>query len=175
MIDWNAPLEHIDGTPVRRRYPELEVTDIVTLIREDGKPFTPEQYGGHGPYGVIYVNINGSYGSEVGTAIIRNRLPANWAIEQAIELLEYRHITIAEVKRYNKSWSDVINVAKYIEKHSEAPLDPVMVAAREYYISLHENDDSNIRDSVEKGFFDGHSTMDHFIAGANWAMNKDKA
>lgn len=95
-----------------------------------------------------------------------DKLPADWAIDKAVELLREAGIPIIlrAVKSNPDSYRSTIAFARYIEEHEEPPVDPVLLAAREWV----EAGLTGFEVGVLKGNFDYSTAVQAFIAGAKW-------
>lgn len=95
-----------------------------------------------------------------------DRLPADWAIDKAVELLRKAGSTYyAEyVKPSPDLYPACCAFARYIEEHEEPPVDPVLLAAREHAKML----EPTWSKQIDRGDCDGWRSVMVFIAGAQW-------
>lgn len=66
-------------------------------------------------------------------------LPPDWAIEKALKFMANGcQPSLSQCKCMPQYWTVQINLARYIAEHEEAPVDPLLIEARD--ICAHESD-----------------------------------
>ncbi len=103
-------------------------------------------------------------------------MPADWAIERAIELVNvdgstYTHESLTQ--KHFVSWSLGKAFARYIEAHEQPPVDPDLVTAREIAAAFASYFSSRVMPSdCKKGEFDHATAVQFALAKLKEARGK---
>ena len=107
------------------------------------------------------------------------QLPPDWAIERALVLCGSSYEDAAECRAYASMGNTVsktfMSFARYIEEHEEAPVDPLLIEAREICAVDAERNRLGIAEQYRAGTMDNVPLMELTIQGLRRGIEIGKA